>query len=62
MAALVDDELLHAVAVVGLPDQVAPEIRRRYGSLLDRVALNAPYAADPDVWQQIAGDLRGPAT
>ena len=62
MAALVDDELLHAVAVVAPPDDVASEIRRRYGSLLDRVALNAPYAADPEVWQQIAGDLRGPAT
>ena len=34
------------------------EIQRRYGSVLDRVALNAPYAADPGLWQQIATDLR----
>ena len=58
MAAEVHDDLLHAVAVVAPPDRVADEIRRRYGSHLHRVALNAPYAADPAVWQQIATDLR----
>jgi probable F420-dependent oxidoreductase len=58
MAELVDDELLHAVAVVAPPDDVAAEVRRRYGAVLDRVALNAPYAASPEVWQQIAADLR----
>jgi probable F420-dependent oxidoreductase len=58
MAEVVHDDLLEAVAVVAEPDQVAAEIRRRYGTVLDRVALNAPYATDPDVWQQIAQDLR----
>lgn len=29
-----------------------------YKVVLDRVALNAPYAADPDLWQQIAQELR----
>jgi probable F420-dependent oxidoreductase len=58
MAALVHDDLLEAVAVVAEPDQVAAEIARRYGPNLDRVALNAPYAVDPDIWQQIAQDLR----
>ncbi len=58
MAEVVHDDLLHAVAVVAAPDQVASEIHRRYGRVLDRVALNAPYAADPDVWQHIANDLR----
>jgi probable F420-dependent oxidoreductase len=62
MADLVPDDLLHAVAVVAAPDHVAPEILRRYGDVLDRVALNAPYAADPDVWRQIAGDLRDQPT
>jgi probable F420-dependent oxidoreductase len=58
MAALVGDDLLHAVAVVAEPAGVAQEIRRRFGTMLDRVALNAPYAAGPDLWQQIAADLR----
>ena len=59
MANVVHDDLLHAVAVVAPPDAVAGEISRRYGTLLDRVALNAPYATDPAVWQQIAQQLRG---
>ena len=48
--------------MVAAPDDVAVEITRRYGTVLDRVALNAPYAADPDIWQQIAADLRGQRT
>jgi probable F420-dependent oxidoreductase len=58
MAAVVHDDLLHAVAVVAEPGDVAAEIQRRYGSVLDRVALNAPYAADAAIWQQVAADLR----
>ena len=57
MAAVVPDELLHAVAVVADPDDVAGEIRRRYGAVLDRVALNTPYRLDPDVAQQITAEL-----
>jgi probable F420-dependent oxidoreductase len=58
MAEVVHDELLEAVAVVAEPDQVAAEIARRYGSLLDRIALNAPYPTDPDLWPQVARALR----
>ena len=58
MAQVVHDDLLHAVAVVAPPGEVAAEIDRRYGGVLDRVALNAPYAADPAIWEQIASDLR----
>ena len=62
MSSLVDDDLLHAVAVVAEPHQVADEIRRRYRAVLDRVALNAPYVAPPEMWQQIAFDLRQPTS
>jgi probable F420-dependent oxidoreductase len=62
MSNLVHDDLLHAVAVVAGPDHVADEIRRRYGAVLDRVALNAPYAASPLMWQRIASDLRQPTS
>jgi probable F420-dependent oxidoreductase len=58
MATLVTDELLDAVAVVAPPDEVAVTIVERFGSLLDRVALNAPYKIDPDVWTGIAAELR----
>lgn len=58
MAALVDDDLLHAVAVVAAPDDVARAITERFGHLLDRVAINAPYALDGDIAAQIVADLR----
>jgi probable F420-dependent oxidoreductase len=58
MAELVHDDLLEAVAIVAPPDAVAPAIAERYGGLLDRVALNAPYALDPDVLQSVVADLR----
>ena len=58
MAALVHDDLLEAVAIVAPPDEVAPAIDERYGPLLDRVALNAPYSAPPEIWQGIAAELR----
>ncbi len=58
MADVIHDDLLHAVAIVAPPDDVGTEIKRRYGAHLHRVALNAPYAADPDVWSHIAADLR----
>ena len=57
MAALVSDEVVDAIAVVAAPDDVADAIRQRYGAVLDRVALNAPYAADPELWADIAADL-----
>jgi probable F420-dependent oxidoreductase len=59
MAELVHDDLLDAVAIVAPPDEVAPAIDERYGALLDRVALNAPYPVDPEVWAAIASDLKG---
>ncbi len=57
MAALVPDELVAAVAIVAPPDGVAAAIHERFGSTLDRVALNAPYRIDPDVWTTVAQQL-----
>ena len=60
MAALVPDALVDAVAIVAPPDEVAIAIEERFGRLLDRVALNTPYALDPDIAQQITEDLHLP--
>ena len=55
MASVVHDDLLHAVAVVRRArTRWRPRSERRYGSVLDRVALNAPVRRRPGVWQQIA--------
>jgi probable F420-dependent oxidoreductase len=58
MAALIHDDLLDAVAIVAPPDEVAPAIEERYGSLLDRVAINAAYGLDPEISNAIAADLK----
>jgi probable F420-dependent oxidoreductase len=53
MADLVDDEMLHAFAVVAPPDRLAAAVRERWAGRVDRVALFA--AADPgeEVWAQV---------
>jgi probable F420-dependent oxidoreductase len=58
MGALVPDEVLHAFAVVASPTAVAAEIRRRFGSLIDRVSFYSPYEADIEVWEPIVQDLK----
>lgn len=58
MAALVHDDLLEAVAIVAEPDQVAARIQHRFGTVLDRVALNAALRHGR---RRLAADRRGPA-
>lgn len=61
MAALIDDEILEAVAVCSPRDQIADRIRERYAEFADRVSLVAPYAADPERWIEVARALRDPS-
>jgi probable F420-dependent oxidoreductase len=56
---LVDDELFDLVAVRGTPAECAREVVRRAGGLVDRVAINAPYASEPVVWHELLKALRG---
>ena len=55
---LVDDDVLHTFAVVAEPDRVAGEIRRRYGTLIDRVSFYTAYEIDAEVWEPIVRELR----
>ncbi|MGQ0431284.1 MAG: TIGR03617 family F420-dependent LLM class oxidoreductase [Microthrixaceae bacterium] len=59
MAALVPDDLLHAVAVVASPDDVAARVLARCGTSVERVGLNTPYDVDPEVAQHLVASLRG---
>ena len=59
-ARLIDDEVLHAFAVVAEPERVAGEIRRRFGGLVDRVSFYTPYEIDAEVWEPIVQELRTP--
>ncbi|MBX6391280.1 MAG: TIGR03617 family F420-dependent LLM class oxidoreductase [Frankia sp.] len=46
MGRLIPDELVHEVGVVGEPDQIGPELVRRYRGVLDRIVLYGPLARD----------------
>ena len=49
----VPDEVLDAFAIVAEPDRVAAELDARFGTMIDRVFVNADYDADPDTWQPV---------
>jgi probable F420-dependent oxidoreductase len=58
MGESIDDEVLDAFAVVGAPEEIAPELGRRYGDVISRITFYAPYASDPDRWARVLADLR----
>ena len=43
MGNLIDDEILNTFAVVAAPEQIAPELLRRYGDVIQRISFYAPY-------------------
>ncbi|MCP5027031.1 MAG: LLM class F420-dependent oxidoreductase [Actinomycetia bacterium] len=53
MATVVDDEILNTFAVVAEPEGIAPELKARYGDVIQRISFYAPYKADPAKWQPI---------
>jgi probable F420-dependent oxidoreductase len=59
MPELIDDEVLHAFAVVAEPADVGTAIRERYGHLVDRISLSTSYAFGDEVWAKVLRDLRG---
>ena len=58
MGRLIDDEVLDAFAVVGQPEQIAPELHARYGDVIQRISIYAPYASDPERWSRVLTDLK----
>ena len=46
MTALVEDDVLSTIAIVGEPETVGAEIIRRFGDLVDRFTLSTPYPID----------------
>jgi len=61
MGGLISDEVLRAFAVVAEPADVAAEIQRRFGDLIERVSFYAPYETGAEVWDLILHDLKSPA-
>lgn len=58
MGNLIDDQILNTFAVVAEPEQIAPELLRRYGDVIQRISFNAPYKMDPDRWRQVLAALQ----
>jgi probable F420-dependent oxidoreductase len=58
MGNLIDDDILNTFAVVGEPEQVAPELHRRYGDVIQRISFYAPYKSDPERWKRVFEDLK----
>ncbi|MBU3704139.1 MAG: LLM class F420-dependent oxidoreductase [Ilumatobacteraceae bacterium] len=58
MGGLINDEILNTFAVVGSPEQVAPELKRRYDDVIQRISFYAPYKSDPERWRRVISDLQ----
>ncbi len=62
MATLVDDDVLHAFAVVAPPDEVPAKVLERVGDVVDRFSFYAPYRIERDRWRALlAGFRQAPA-
>jgi probable F420-dependent oxidoreductase len=59
MSELIDDTVLHSIAVVGDPCQIGAEIARRFGGLVDRFTLYTPYPLDDEVRAVVVEALKG---
>ena len=49
MIGLIDDEVMHTIAVCGTPTEVAAQLKRRFDGISDRVAFYTPFAAPTDL-------------
>ena len=58
MGTLIDDEILETFAVVGEPETIAPELKKRYGDVISRISFYAPYEGDRERWSKVFADLK----
>ena len=58
MAELIDDEVLHAIAVVGPRSEIAGLLEARLEGIADGVSLTHNRAPDPSQWADVVSDLR----
>jgi probable F420-dependent oxidoreductase len=58
MGELIDDEVLNTFAVVAEPEQIAPELHRRYGDVIQRIIFYTPYSSNAERWQKVIDDVK----
>jgi probable F420-dependent oxidoreductase len=59
MGALIPDEFLEAIAVIGTPEEAGRALRQRWADVASSVILYSPYDVDPGVWPTVAAATRG---
>jgi probable F420-dependent oxidoreductase len=57
MGTRIEDEVLHAFAVVAEPEQLAETLHGRFGDVVDRISFYAPYKSDPERWRKVMQQL-----
>ena len=57
MGALIDDDLIETIAVVGEPHEIAPKLRARLDGISDSVSLVNNRAPDPEHLAEVVADL-----
>jgi probable F420-dependent oxidoreductase len=58
MTALIDDEVLESIAVVGPRNEIAGKLRQRLKGIADGVSLTHNRAPDPAQWADIVAELQ----
>lgn len=58
MVELIDDDVLHTIAICGTPHEVAGELKRRFDGVADRVAFYMPFAAPIDLIAEAVAAVR----
>ena len=58
MTHLIDDEILHTLAVVGERHEIAEKLRARFDGIADGVSLTHNRHPDPRQWADVVADLK----
>jgi alkanesulfonate monooxygenase SsuD/methylene tetrahydromethanopterin reductase-like flavin-dependent oxidoreductase (luciferase family) len=58
MGRRITDEMLHEVAIVAPPDQVAERLLNQYADIFARTGFYAPYPAADGFWESITRQVQ----
>ena len=58
MGGLITDEMVHEIAIVAPPDQVAEQLLAKYGDVFTRTGFYAPYAVEDGFWDPIKTQIQ----
>lgn len=61
MGELISDEMLNTFAVVGEPEDIAPELHKRYGDVIQRISFDAPFKTDTQRWHKVLAAISKPS-